>query len=179
MTDTAPKFLLIGEILRPHGVRGELKMRILTDYPERIKSLDAIFLGKRADDPDPQPFHVKSMRMNQEYGLLTLQEVADRNAAERLREMFVMVDIEHAVPLDEGEFYLYQVIGLHVVTDTGDLLGTITDLLNTGANDVYVVEGERYGEVLLPAIDSVILKVDIAAQQMTVHIPDGLLPAAK
>jgi 16S rRNA processing protein RimM len=86
-----------------------------------------------------------------------------------------MIPLEDAVPLEDDEFYLYQAIGLDVYTDEGDHLGHVVDILETGANDVYVVQGQR-GEVLLPAIDDCVLDVDIAAGKMTVHLLDGLLP---
>lgn len=87
-----------------------------------------------------------------------------------------MVAIEDAVPLEEGEFYLYQVIGLEVRTESGERLGAITDVLETGANDVYVVESPQYGEVLIPVTDETIVALDFDQGIVTVKLPDGLLP---
>lgn len=171
-----PKYLLLGEVLRPHGVRGELRLRILTDYPERIGQLKTVYLGVDADDPKPKPYHVEAMRMNREYGLLKLREISDRDQADRLRQLFVMVPLADAVPLDEGEFYLYQLIGLTVKLEDGDTLGTLTDVIETGANDVYVIDSPQYGEVLIPAIDDTILKTDVGAGELIVRLPEGLLP---
>lgn len=171
-----PRYLLLGEILRPHGIRGELRMRILTDFPERIPELDAVYVGVGPASPDVTAYHVEHMRMHQAYGLLKLQGVDDRNQAELLRDLFVMVAIEDAVPLEEGEFYLYQLIGLAVETTSGEALGTLRDVIETGANDVYVVASPTYGEVLLPAIDEVIVRLDIPAGVMVVNLIEGLLP---
>jgi 16S rRNA processing protein RimM len=171
-----PKYLLLGEILRPHGVRGEVRMRVLTDYPERIAEREQVLLSEDEDGTRVQTYQPETLRMHQEYALLKLKGIDDRDAAERLRQLYVLIELEDAVPLDEGEFYLYQVIGIQVVTEDGETLGTVRDVMETGANDVYIIDSERYGEVLLPAIPSVVLKTDITAGIMTVRLMDGLLP---
>ncbi|MFO7323424.1 MAG: ribosome maturation factor RimM [Chloroflexota bacterium] len=176
MTIPPPKYLLLGEILRPHGVRGELRVRLLTDYPERINELERIFIGSGIDADDVRPYPVQHMRMHQGYGLLKLKTIDDRNAADLLRGLFVMIDLEHAVPLEEGEFYLYQLIGLTVQQEDGSLLGTLVEVLETAAHDVYVVDSPTYGEVLIPVTDETILVTDIDAGIVRVRLPEGLLP---
>ncbi len=170
-----PKHLILGEILRPHGVRGELRVRLLTDFPERISKLKSVYLGT---DPNGKvtAYSVEAMRMHQDYGLLKLKGIDDRTEAERYRQLLVMVDLKHAVPLEAGEFYLYELIGLEVRTENGEVLGTLTEVLETGANDVYVVKGGQHGEVLVPVLPETIVKTDIAAKQVIVRLPDGLLP---
>lgn len=171
-----PPFLLVGEVLRPHGVRGELRLRILTDYPERIGKLKTVYLGQPEKPERARPYRVEGMRMNGEYGLLKLHDIDDRDAGDRLREQYVMVSAEDAVPLDEGEFYLYELIGLNVQMETGEALGTLIEVLETGgANDVYLVRGDRYGEVLIPVLNETILKTDVDAGIITVRLPEGLL----
>jgi 16S rRNA processing protein RimM len=176
MPAEAPKYLLLGEVLRPHGVRGELRVRLLTDYPERIGQMAQVFLGTGPNDDAPQTYDVEHMRMNTPYGLLKLKGIDDRDDADTLRSLFVMVDLEHAVPLEEGEFYLYQLIGITVKQQDGVTLGQITDVLETGANDVYVVDSPQYGEVLIPVTDETIINTDVASGEMIVRLPDGLLP---
>lgn len=176
MPGEAPKYLLLGEVLRPHGVRGELRVRLLTDYPERIGQMAQVFLGTGPDDDAPQTYDVQHMRMNTPYGLLKLKGIDDRDDADTLRSLFVMVDLEHAVPLEEGEFYLYQLIGITVKQQDGVTLGQIIDVLETGANDVYVVDSPQYGEVLIPVTDETIIKTDVESGEMIVRLPDGLLP---
>lgn len=171
-----PKYLLLGEIMRPHGIRGELRVRLLTDYPERIAKLETIYLADSPEATTPKPYKLQGMRMNGDFGLLKLHVVADRTEAERYRGLYVLVDMEHAVPLEEGEFYLYQLLGLRVETSAGDILGTLAEVLETGANDVYVVESPRYGEVLIPVTDETIVKTDIQAGVLIVNLPEGLLP---
>lgn len=174
--NTGPRYLLLGEILRPHGVRGELRMRILTDYPERINKLKTVFVGTDIDAVDIREYRVQYMRKHQDYGLLKLMGIDDRDEADLLRALFVMVPIEKAIPLDEGEFYLYQIIGLSVQSDSGQFIGTIREVLETGANDVYVVDSDTYGEVLIPVTDEIIVKTDIQAQTIIIKLMDGLLP---
>lgn len=173
-----PKYLLLGEIMRPHGVRGELRLRLLTDYPERIAKLKTIYLADTPEASQPKPYHVEGMRMNGDFGLLKLREVTDRTEAERYRGLFALVDIEHAVPLEAGEFYLYQLIGLRVETSAGAALGTLVEVLETGANDVYVVDSPQYGEILIPVTDETIVKTDVQAGVVIVQLPDGLLSNA-
>lgn len=178
-TTQQPQYLILGEILRPHGVRGELRMRVFTDYPERIAEKPQLILAEDEEGKKARTLRLQSVRMHQNYALLKFEGIDDRDAADLLRELLVLVEIDDAVPLEEGEFYLFQVIGLHVVTDDGESLGTVKEVMETGANDVYVIETEHYGEVLLPAIPSIILNTDVEAGVVTVHIMDGLLPDKK
>ncbi|MEM9951923.1 MAG: ribosome maturation factor RimM [Chloroflexota bacterium] len=172
-----PSYLLLGEILRPHGVRGELRMRIFTDYPERlIKDVKTVYLGQDVTDEDTIPYTVKSARFHKDYLLLTFSEIKDRNQADTLRGLKVMVDIDNAVPLEDGEYYLYQLIGLTVKTTDDVELGQIQDFIETGANDVYVVKGRAYGELLLPAHDETIIDIDFDNQVIVMQLPEGLLP---
>ncbi|MDX2076611.1 MAG: ribosome maturation factor RimM [bacterium] len=175
MTPTPPPYLLLGKILRPHGIRGELRMQMLTDYPERITALKKIALGDSPETTKAKYYTVEFMRLHQEYGLLKLKGVDDRNAAELFRDLFVMVKTADAVPLADDEIYLYQLIGMTVKTDEGELLGSLVDVLETGANDVYIVKSDVHGEILIPVIPSVVLKTDTDTNTITVRLPEGLL----
>lgn len=171
-----PRYLLIGKVLRPHGVRGELRVQVLTDYPERISKLETVFIGTGNNDENATPYALNHARPHQNYMLLTLENVNDREQADLLRELFVMVALENAVPLEEGEYYLYQLEGLQARTDDGQILGTVSEVLETGANDVYVITSPKYGEILIPVTDETIVKVDVAAGYIIVHLLEGLLP---
>ena len=172
-----PPYLLIGEILRPHGVTGELKMRVFTHHPEHLPKLNRVYLSEMAEATEVTPFDLKKVRMNQEYALLTLAGVDDRNQADRLRQLFVSVAIEDAVPLEDGEHYLYELIGMEVYTEDGELLGEIQEVLETGANDVYIVNGQQLGEVLIPVTNETILSTDVITKRIVVRLPEGLLPS--
>lgn len=170
------KYLLLGEVLRPHGVRGELRMRILTDYPERITELEQVYLGRDPYSPHSESHVVEHMRMHKGYGLLKLKGIDDRSQAEYLRELKVMINLDSAVPLEDDEFYLYEVIGLAVRTQDGEDLGTVKSVMETGANDVYIVEGTAYGEVLIPVLEETIIETDIEGGVIIVRLPEGLIP---
>ena len=171
-----PDYLVLGKILRPQGLRGELRMHVRTDYPERLADLERVYLSKDEAGTHVTAYALEHVRLHQGYALLTLEGIGDRDQAEPLRQLFVLVDMENAVPLEEGEFYLYELIGVEVITVEGEHLGKLIDVLETGANDVYVVKSDAYGDVLIPAIDGVIIETDIEARRLTVQLPEGLLP---
>jgi 16S rRNA processing protein RimM len=114
------------------------------------------------------------MRQHKETLLLKLAGCDDRNEAELLRDMLVQIPVEEAVPLENGEYYDFQIVGVKVETDNGEWLGQVTEVLETGANDVYLVRGPR-GEVLLPAITDVVRELDMEARRMVVHLLPGML----
>jgi 16S rRNA processing protein RimM len=171
-----PRYLLLGEVLRPHGVAGELRVRVLTAYPERLSKLKTVYLGRGPESPDAKAYRLQAVRFNQGYALMKLRGVNSRDQADQFRERFVMVAIEDAVPLDEGEVYLFQLIGMTVQTQDEQVIGTIKDVLETGANDVYIVDSPQYGEVLIPATEHTIVKKDAENRRITVILPEGLLP---
>jgi 16S rRNA processing protein RimM len=155
-------------VVRPFGLRGELKVELLTDYPEQLGRLHTVYLG-----PQAEPWAVEGVRLHKGAALFKLTGCDDRTAAEALRGALVQIALEDAVPLEEGEYYEHQIVGLKVVGEDGTLLGKITEVISTGANDVYLVVGPG-GELLLPAIESVILEIDLQADQMVVHLLEGL-----
>jgi 16S rRNA processing protein RimM len=170
-----PKFLLVGEILRPHGLRGELRMRVLADNPKRLSQLDYVYLGLSPDPASLDRRALEGLRFNKEYALLKLESCSNRNEAELLRDKKVMISIDQAAPLEDGQYYLFQLLGLKVVTDNVEV-GHVKEVLQTGANDVYIVESEEYGEVLIPAHEETILNIDFEAEIITMALPEGLLP---
>ena len=173
-TGPGPSHIVVGQIRRPHGIRGEVRVEILTDYPERVDRHEYVYLA-RPQSPDDVERHVlESVRPHKGVLLIKLEGVEDRDAAETLRGMLVEVPLEDAVPLEEGEYYHFQMIGVDVETDTGEWLGRVADVIATGAADVFVVRGPR-GEILLPAIEDVILELDTEGREMTVQLLPGLL----
>jgi 16S rRNA processing protein RimM len=167
-TPPEPAFLAIGRVLRPHGVRGELRVEIHTDYPERFGVYRRVYLGS-----DHTAYQISGHRFHQGRVLLKLREVTDRTAAEELRGQWVYIAMEDALPLAEGEVYLHDMLGLRVLTVEGEELGEVTDLIETGANPVYVVRGMQ-GEILIPDIPDVIEKIDLEAGELIVHLMEGL-----
>lgn len=164
-----PRHLIIGRVLKPWGTRGELKVAILTDFPERFASLRTVYVGD-----DAKPFSVERARRHGNVALLKLKGIDTPEAAAKLREQLMYVAVEDAVKLPEGRVYLYQLIGLRVKTVEGEPLGEIADVLDTGANDVYVVhDGTR--EILLPAIPQVIKEIALERGEMIVQLIEGLI----
>lgn len=176
MAENTPRFLLLGEILRPHGVRGELRMRVLTAYPETIAEREEVFLGDGPEASRVLRRHVTHLRMHQGYALITFQGITNRSEAEPLRGLFVMIRTEDAVPLEDDEIYLYQIIGMTVKTTEGKTLGTVSEVIETGANDVYLVKSRRHGDILIPATEEVIVHTDVDDNVITVNLIEGLLP---
>ncbi len=173
----SPHYLIIARILRPHGVRGELSLQIITDFPERLRELQKVYLAHSAEQPDrPRPYRVEGARpQKQASWLLRLRGVEDRDAAELLRGQYVFVSLADAVPLADDEVYLFQVMGLQAQTVAGEVLGRVVDIIETGANDVYVIRGEIRGEVLIPAVPGILINIDVEAGLMIVDPPPGLL----
>jgi 16S rRNA processing protein RimM len=163
-----PHYLAIGRVVRPFGLRGELRVQLLTEHPEGLKRLRTVYLG-----PQTEPWTVEGVRLHKDAALFTLAGCHDRSTAETLRGALVQIARQDAVPLQEDEYYEHHIVGMTVIEDDGTLLGKVTEIISTGANDVYVVVGPD-GEVLLPAIESVILEIDLDADQMVVHVMEGL-----
>ena len=166
-----PYFLIIGRALKPHGVRGEIRVEPHTDAPERFTWLETVYVG----EVDPQPLAVESARFHGGLVLLKLSGIDDREAAGKLRGQWLQVPLTEAIPLEEGEYFLYQLEGLAVFTDAGDRLGELVQVIETGANHVFVVRSES-GDILLPDTAEVVQAIDFENGRMTVHLLPGLLP---
>lgn len=162
-------YIAIGEVQSPHGVRGDFHVRILTDFPKRFKQLRRVYVGE-----DHRPYEVQRARVGAETALLKLAGIDSPEAARGLLHLLIYVPVAEAVPLGKDEYYWYQIIGLEVWTTDGRYLGKIRDILETGSNDVYVVEGPQ-GEVLVPAIEDVVSSVDLERGRMTVVLMEGML----
>ena len=166
-------FLKVGAVTAPHGVRGEMRVYPTTDDPDRFRSLEEVILQK---DGRREPRKILSVKFSKNMVILKLAGIDSMNEAEKYRNWDLMVPREKAVPLGENEYYIGDLIGMEVSTEEGKLLGHIEDVMQTGANDVYVVTSEEYGEILIPAIRACIRKVDVEGNSMTVELLPGLLP---
>jgi len=167
--------LTVGQIVGAHGVCGELRVEILTEDPQRFGRLRRVYVGLEGEEP--VPWRLQGYRLHGGQALLMLAGCNDRNKAEALRGCLVQIPLSEAIPLKEGEYYEYQLIGLEVWTTDGELLGQVAEILYTGANDVLVVQRPGPGgrEILIPAIKQVVLSVDLGAGRLTVQLLDGLL----
>lgn len=164
----ASSLIFIGKITRPHGILGEVKVQTEPEMFEVLMDVERVYLGDAR-----KPYTVSGSRAHQDSFLFRLKEVPDRNAAETLRGLEVFVDEADLPDLEDGEYYSHDLIGLKVLDETGAALGQVADVLGTGANDVYLIQGGPR-ELLLPAIESVILGIDLDAETMRVKVPEGL-----
>lgn len=168
-----PRFLVIGRVNRPHGVKGEVRVEPHTSELGRFKKLKFVHIG----DPSTKPTGVKSAREHQNVVLLTFEGIDDRDAAELLRDQWLYIPISEAVPLQEGEYFLYQLQDLQVIDQEGHDLGRLVEVIETGANNVFVVRGQ-FGDILLPDIPEVIQDIDFEKSLVTVQLLPGLVDPA-
>ncbi len=164
-TEPDPGYVVVGRVLAPFGLKGELKVEAVTDNPERFRPKAKLFAGL-------QPVSVASSREAQGYVYITLKGYPDRTSVERFHNALLQIPETALAPLPEGEYYRFQLLGLTVVDRNGIALGTLDEVIETGANDVYRVHSESGTDLLLPALRDVIVSVDLAAKRMVVDPPD-------
>ena len=164
----------IGIIVKPQGIRGELRILPTTDDPERFVLLEEVYIRPKTPDT-PVSYKLISSRQHKGLVLLKFAGVNDRNAAEKLVGGVLLIPPEKALTLDTDEYFIRDLVGLTVVTEDNQTLGQITNVFPTGANDVYVVQGTDGESFMIPAIKDVILAVSIAEKKMTVRLIEGLL----
>jgi len=151
------EYLLIGEITKPQGVQGELKLRPITCDPWRFEDMDYAFVK---EGESYRKVEIKVRKVNEDAVYLRMEGVLTRNDAEEKRGTQLYIDREHAVELDEDSTFICDLMGLKGVLTDGSEIGKIIDVMQPGGNDVYVFKGKK-GEVLVPALKSVVVKVDL------------------
>lgn len=163
----APRWLYVGRITSPFGVRGEVRASLDTEFPERLPERP-VFIGE-----EHRPLVVEGVRLHRREALLTLRGVDTVEAADALRDQPLYVATEDAAPLPEGRYYVHQIVGLEVWTTAGERYGVVKDVLLRPANDVYVIQHARR-EVLAPAIADVVKAIDLAAGRMVIDVLPGM-----
>lgn len=166
------KFLQVGVISSTHGIKGEVKVFPTTDDVNRFKRLKEVHLDTGKEHII---LHPESVKFFKQFVILKFKEFNSINDIEAYKGKSLYVDREHAVRLRKDEFFIADLIGLSVETDEGEDFGIMKDVMQTGANDVYIVERTNGDEVLLPAIKECVKEIDIENGKITVHIMDGLL----
>ncbi len=164
--------LQVGVITQTHGIKGEVKVFPTTDDVNRFKKLKSVIL-----DNGKQRFAVEleGVKFFKQYAIIKFKGYDSINDIEKYKGAKLFVPRENAVKLKKDEYFIADLLGMQVVTETGEAFGTLEDVIQTGANDVYVVKREDGSEALLPAIKECILKIDMEQNVVTVHIMDGLL----
>jgi 16S rRNA processing protein RimM len=170
-----PEYLVVGSLRRAHGVHGEMVMEVITDFPERLRQGTQVFVGSAHT-----PLVMEGVRGHGEGLIIKLQGVGAPEEAARLRNQLVYVTAADRPPLPQGQFYEHELIGFKVVdSETNEEIGTLSEILRTGANDVYVVARPGGDEVLLPVIASVVLMLDSDLRVIQVRLLPGLLDGAQ
>ncbi len=166
------QLLRVGVISNTHGIRGEVKVFPTTDDPTRFEGLKEVILDTGKEQ---LPLHISNVKYFKQFVILKFKEYNNINDIERYKGKDLYVTRKNAVPLEEGEYYIADLIGCKVITDEGNDLGELVDVLETGANDVYIVKTNEGKEVLLPYIEDCIKEIDIEKKEIIAHIMPGLL----
>ena len=168
------KQLQAGVITSTHGIRGEVKVFPTTDDAQYFRELKKVYLdiGK-----EQIPLEIEHVKFFKQFAILKFKGIDNINDIEKYKGKSLMIDREDASPLGEDEYYIGDMIGMDVYTDDpAEHFGVLRDVLETGANDVYIIDSDRHGEVLVPAIRQCILRVDTEKNEMHIHLMEGLLP---
>ena len=167
--DGEPVYLVVGFLRRAHGVQGEMIMDLHTDFPERFRSGRKLFVGE-----EHKAMTVEDVRSHAKGLLIKFKGIETPEETARFRNQWVYIKATDAPPLPEGQIYQHELFGFQVLDENETLLGELVEIIETGANDVYVVRNEAGKEILLPAIPSVILELDPIRRFMRVHLLEGL-----
>ena len=163
--NTSNERIVIGRVGAAHGIRGELRIIPLTDFPERFAALREVMVGDEL-------LHIESVKPQGKNFLMRFREYAVREDAQRLTGRLLTVARAEAAPLDEGEYYVFDIVGLTVYDEEDYELGTVENVLRTGSNDVYAVRSEDGREILIPALRKVVRTIDVLNGRMTVRLSE-------
>lgn len=167
------EYLDIGEIVNTHGIRGELKVIPLTDDPGRYELLKSVMIGR--DEPDGS-YVVESIKFHKNTVLLKLAGIETLDDAAKLKGCYIKIDRKDAVKLPKDSYFIFDLIDCEVFDMQGRLLGSLTQIKQTGSNDVYIVKNSGTGkEILIPALKSVVKEIRIEEKIISVELPKGLV----
>lgn len=170
-SDAYDGWIIIGRVKAPHGVRGEIRVDVLTDFPERFQTLERLYIGD-----SHAPYDVERTRFTPKGALLKLAGIDSRDSAGLVERTYIALPEAEMAPLPAGTFHHHQIKGMEVFTDDDRYLGAVAEIITTGSNDVYIVRNGQLGEVLVPATAEVIRAIDLESQRMIVHLIPGLVP---
>lgn len=165
----------VGKVVNTHGVRGEVRIIATTDFPEERFAQGTKLYLMHTNFQERVPLTVKSHRQHKNFDLLTFENMSNINDVERFKGGVLQVTEDQLSDLEEGEFYYHEIIGCDVITDEGNHIGKIKEVLATGAKDVWVIQRKSGGkDLLIPYIDEVVKQVNIEEKKVTIHLMDGL-----
>lgn len=166
------EYLIVGQLVNTHGVKGELKATALTDDPQRFKKLKWVYIDRNGS---LEKYNIQGVKFFKQFVIIKFENVDSMEAAEKLKGFYLKIDRANAVKLPKDSFFITDIIGLNVYDETGFLLGKLTDVIQTGSNDVYVVKDEAGKEILIPALKSVVKEILPEDGRINVTLPEGLL----
>lgn len=166
-----PAFVAVGKLTRPHGIHGEIFLEILTDFPERLKPGGLVYTGDQYN-----PHVIASLRSHKKGLIVAFNGYHDPETVGKLRNQFVFVQSKNIPPLPEGEYYHHELLGSRIMTPDDQVLGELIQILQTGANDVLVVQTPSKTEILIPYIDEIVRKIDLENGVILIDPIPGLLP---
>lgn len=164
------EYITIGKILGTHGNRGALRVLPLTDFPERFRQISRARVSLNGS---MRELDIEEQYEHQKYVIIKFKEIQDMNAANNLKGGCLVVTRDELTPLPEGSYYIFDLIGAAVFDVEGRRLGHLTDIIQTGSNDVYVVETDDK-PVLIPALKKVVKEIDLTQRRVVVQMPEGL-----
>ena len=165
----------IGKIVNTHGLRGEVRVLSNTDFPEERFAVGEKVAAFMPGSKEPLTFKIKASRQHKQFYLLTFEGFDDINLVEKYKGAELKVSEDQLFELEENEFYYFEIIGCEVFTDEGSLVGTVTEILTPGANDVWVVKTPEKKDVLIPYIESIVKNISINDKKIVIHVMEGLL----
>jgi 16S rRNA processing protein RimM len=169
---TQSNIIAVGEIVKAHGIKGEVVIRPMTQSANRFQKLRRALVGQTAQDV--RSIDVQYVRVGSRGVRVKFVDIDDRTSAERLRGELLFVDEQHRIRIPRGTYFIHDVIGLHVIDQEERLLGVVKDVLQLPAHDVYVVDGKDR-EIMVPAVKEFIKSIDLETRTMKVRLIDGML----
>lgn len=169
------EFYKVGKIVNTHGVRGELKVIALTDFPEIRFAKGSLLYCFPPDGKQSIPVKVASSRYHKGTYIIRFSEMDNINQVEAFKGGTLKISEDQLVQLEEGQYYYHEIVGCSVYAENGDMLGTVKEVLTPGANDVWVVDRTNGKELLIPVIDECVLRVDVADKRIEIRLMEGLL----
>ena len=166
------KYLEIGQIVNTFGIKGMVKEKQFTDDNKRFDRLEKVYIKNKEKLKE---YQIEEVKYHKDMILIKFRGIENPEQANLLRNSYLMIDREEEKPLEEGTYYIVDMIGMDVYTDEGEKLGNIEDIFNTGSNDIYVVKSELGKQILLPAISDVVKNIDMENKKMVVHLISGLI----
>ena len=162
-----PEFICIGKIHKSHGIKGDVVLDPMTDFPERIRRGKTVYAGE-----NHQLLTIARVRQKPPFLLVGFREITDETQASEFRNTLLFVKTSDLPELPEGEYYFHQLIGLEAVNEAGDHVGTLYEILETGANDVYVIRKDDGTEELVPDIPQYIQQIDVKNHFIKISFPE-------